>query len=139
MRADLKLVSLANVLDGTGVLVYEVPETIKRAKVKFVSATLVSTAAGNLNAALLISSSQGDIKAILPVENVGAGHAAISFVTWGVTGAYYRSLSVGGDDLHAVPMVSVDISGGDQLQFQALVGAGEGWSNVSIWLDISDH
>jgi len=132
---SLELISLPSVADGTGVLVYEIPESIGEVRLVLVTGILISTAVGNLNASLLIYSAQGDIKAVLPVENVGAGHTANSIVTWGGTGAYYRSLSTGGDDIHAVPMTSIMVKGGDQLQLQALVGAGEGWSSVSLWVD----
>ena len=130
-----KQIPLPPVLDGTGAVQYAFPESIGEAKLKSISATFTSTAVGSLDIFMAVSTAQGDIKTMAAVPNTVAAHAAVSYLSWGSTGAYYLATH-GAGDIHHIPLQDVEIEGGDILTMTGICAATEGWQNMVIWIEM---
>jgi len=132
----LKLISPASVPDGSGSFTYQFPESIGRATLKAVYAVLVTTVVGDHDISLTIVSSGSDNKAVIGVPNPAVVDG-VEILTFGVAGAYYLAASAAGN-VHGIPMNAIEIVGGDLLIMAGLVNAGEGFSDIAIWVDIED-
>jgi len=133
----IKLVGVPNSIIGSGIIQYQLPESVKSAVLLSAYAELNSVAVGSLDLSLSVSDKNFQAKTIAAVPNVGAGHAALSACMWGGTGAYYLAVQTLAD-YHHIPMQKLTLEGGDRLTFIGIVDAAGNLANVIIWLDIEE-
>ena len=133
----IKLVGVPNSVVGSGIVQYQLPESVKAATLLSAYMELNSVAVGSLDLSLSVSDKNFVAKTIAAIPNVGAGHAAISACMWGGTGAYYLAAQTIAD-YHHVPMQKLELEGGDRLTFIGIVDAAGFIANVAIWLDIEE-
>ena len=135
----IKLVQVPDVvglLPGAGVE-YEVPEAlIGTVAIVGVSVSIASVVVGAVDVVLAITDKMGNVKGRYAPLNPAA-HAAQMEYTWGGTGQPYQ-VTVGGSDLHSVPMQRVLVQGGDRILLFGVTDPTGGSFNFNIWLDIED-